>query len=538
MERIKCLEKALQTRLEKAQSQEEFRELEKPRREAEILKEDELPRLLTNAACEGKIILHGEEISLDGKKKFPEISNHYMKELVEDLFTEYHHAAFRLEKDEHIGAILTWQGGQLPKIYSELKLIDDHGIILTDRTVASRILSEIRRRIDEGFENTGAAISDRFEAPPYGWDPRIVRLVLATLFRNGSVLVELHGKEYASPSEPGAAEAFINSRAFDKARFSLGEEITPEQREEARKIIAEVFGESTGHAIEEIDSSIKDIVKTHLEDCTRLSTIASTLSLPTAPSLASLQNALKMIDEAPTRSRQILTFLKEDTIKEIRSNIGILRKMVKFEKEKGIDSYKDIQYFAKNIAGHLIITGAASQDEVDSLNSDLASKDLIDRWPEILSKFRTLREKYFSNYSSLHKERKEKVSLALASLKHTESKKKGEEKNIFSPLTSLLCKIEGMIKEGGEMYVCNHCKTQLSELKFQLEVIENRKGEIKRKLDSILRPQEKEAKGFKESKEIKSSEDMRELTDRMLESAEKAIAKGKNVRVDVKLEVK
>ena len=117
----------------------------------ENLREDELPRLFKNSVTEGKIFFRGEETVLDRKKSLQEIFNMNMKELVENLFTEYSNAAFRLKNDSDIGKILDWQGGTLPSIYKDLQLVGDKGI-LTDRPAASRILSEITKRDKEGLE--------------------------------------------------------------------------------------------------------------------------------------------------------------------------------------------------------------------------------------------------------------------------------------------------------------------------------------------------------------------------------------------------
>jgi len=96
-------------------------------------------------------------------------------------------------ENELIRKILGWTGSPLPSVFRDLELIDDKNEILTDRPVASQILSQVRQRDDRN--NTGQDISAFFEEPPYGWDPRVIRLVLATLF------LEWHNKTWSSMVE-------------------------------------------------------------------------------------------------------------------------------------------------------------------------------------------------------------------------------------------------------------------------------------------------------------------------------------------------
>lgn len=541
LEKVVKLGKALAEKQRSSQSDEEHKSLEKFRNEMENLKDIELPRLLKKSAKEGSIIFKGDETSLAGDKKVKEIFNQNMKVLVENLFTLYSPAAFRLKKDELIGTILIWQGGTLPEIYKELGLVDEQENILTNRTVASYILSEVRKRSDEGLDNNGAELGSFFDSPPYGWDTRIVRLVLATLFRNGSIRVTLDGKDYYSVSEPGSKDAFINSKSFNRAIFSLGEEISPEQRNKARELIAKIFGESTGQTIEDVNDSLKEIIKTNLDDCERLKNTSSTLNLPTTSSLMSLYVALRQIEDAPTKSRRIITFLDKDINQEISENLNVLRNMINFEDR--LDDYQNRRYFADNVVFQLNKINIISEKDVNSLKNDLSSADFYDRWPEIITKSEKLLKTYESKYSELHKKRNKNVLTALNSLKNHDALEildENEINRIFFNLNQLKCSNEGLSEINEKPYRCLQCNSELSEINLHLETIETRKIEIKRKLDEIIRESstaepEYELE-FKKSKEIKSVGELQEIIEMMQNVVEKAEKAGKKVKANIEIE--
>ena len=540
LERAKSIEKALKEYGLKAPSSDELETLDKYRRELDTLKNDDLPKFLTDAATLGTIIYQGQETALDGRKSFQEVFNEQMRDLVEELFTEFSHAAFMVEKDAHIGSILSWEGGRLPKIYSDLQLVDDQGNILIDRPIAARVLTEVRKRVAEG-RNTGAELVEHFDSRPYGWDPRIVRLTLATLFKNGYIIVNLAGKEYLSPSETGSHEAFTNARLFNKARFLPGEEVTPEQRNLASQLISSIFGERGGKTIEEIDGVLSSVVASRLEQCKRLHTVSSTMILPVVRQLEALLKALNEISGAVTRSRRILNFIDEKRQATFKAQVPLLAKLLKFETDGNLPTYRRIQRFAREIAPNLLDVAKDEKltDQSRRLRQGLEAQDFIDRWPSIVSDYETLRSKYATVYHEYHTRRRELVQKAVGSLKKHSviaALSDDQTKHILSPLLDLQCDIKEPKAGDTTDFVCDGCRSSLRDLSHHLEMIEGRRRNAGRKLDEILAKKEGvpiEVKGF--SEEIDSMEKIPLVAGRVEEVSEKAVKQGKRVKVDVKV---
>jgi len=463
-----------------------------------------------------------------------------MRELAEELFTEFSHAAFVVEKDAHIGSILSWEGGRLPKIYSDLQLVDDQDNILIDRPVASRVLTEVRRRVAEG-KNTGAELVEHFDWRPYGWDPRIVRLTLATLFKNGSIIVNLAGKEFLSPTETGSHEALTNARLFNKARFLPGEEVAPEQRNLASQLISSIFGERGGNTIEEIDAALSSIVASRLEQCKRLHTLAGTIYLPIVGQLEDLLKALKEISEAATRSRRILNFIEKKRQATLNAQVPSLAKLLKFETDGNLPAYRRIRSFAREIAP--VLLDVAKDEKMaakfQSLRQGLEAQDFIDRWPSIVSDYETLRGKYATVYHEYHARRTEMVQKAVESLKeHPAIKALSEDqtKQILSQLLDLQCDAKEPKAGDSTDFVCDGCRSSLRDLSHHLEMVEGRRRNASAKLDQILAKKKGvpvEVKGF--SEEIDSVEKIPLVAGRLEEVSEKAVKQGKRVKVDVKV---
>jgi biotin operon repressor len=540
LERAKSIEKALKEYGLKAPSSDELKTLDKYRRELDVLKNDDLPKFLVDASSSGTIVYQGQETVLDGKKNLQEVFNAQMRDLAEELFTEFSHAAFPIEKDAHIGSILTWTGGRLPKVYSDLQLVDDQDNILIDRPVASRVFTETRKRSPEG-KNTGAELVEHFDSRPYGWDPRIVRLTLATLFKNGSIIVNLAGKEFLSPTETGSHEAFTNARLFNKARFLPGEEVTPEQRNLASQLISSIFGERGGKTIEEVDAALSSIVASRLEQCKRLHTLAGTINLPIVGQLEDLWKVLNEISDAATRSRRILNFIEKKRQATLSAQVPSLAKLLKFETDGNLSAYRRIRSFAREIAPVLLDVAEDHKmaAKSQSLRQGLEAQDFIERWPSIVSDYETLRGKYATAYHKYHARRTEMVQKAVESLKeHPAIKALSEDqtKQILSPLLDLQCDVKEPKAGDSTDFVCDGCSSSLRDLSHHLEMVEGRRRNASAKLGQILAKKKGvpvEVKGF--SEEIDSVEKIPLVAGQLEEVSEKALKQGKRVKVDVKV---
>jgi len=224
--------------IERARTPQELGELESYRREVANLKE-ELPRLLESDLKAGTVLFYGTREELSGQEPITDIFQRWMSELTKEKFTRFDEAAVNVPKDEIIGAILKWRGGHLPPVYKDLKLIDSQQrSIISSGPVAHAILTEVKKR----GEATGREIAEYFDSPPYGWDERVVRTVLAALFKSGNI-----------QADPALESSFVSGRNFRSAVFSVGVAPTREEKARVRKIISEKFGVDAGITTEQTE---------------------------------------------------------------------------------------------------------------------------------------------------------------------------------------------------------------------------------------------------------------------------------------------
>ncbi|MHA1381213.1 MAG: hypothetical protein ACTSRG_22840, partial [Candidatus Helarchaeota archaeon] len=476
-----------------------------------------------------------------------EIFNQYMKELADELFTEFHHAAFNLGKDDKkkILSILTWRGEDLPQIYKDLQIVDEKGNILINRAVLSKILSEVNRR-EDSKNNKGSDIANFFDAPPHGWDSRIVRLGLVALFKNGSIRVIYGGKEYTSPTEKGCHDAFGNAREFNKAIFLPGEIVTPQQRDEASQLVSEIFGINAGQNIEQIADAIDEILNATRPDCERLKTICIALDLPIKSELKDLSERLGEISKISARTSKILAFINEDRIEIIRKHIPTLRKFREFEQNKNIDKYKEIESFIKDVGPQLksVLKDDQSSNEyqktIENLKNNLNSNQFLNIWDTIITEYQKLNSCYVKVYKETHKNRNGKVQDHLSQIHITLNPltlPSKDNEQLLSPLESLKCVCTNLESIKESPFICSECKSSLKDINYHIEIIDKRSEEILNKIKEIsekIKTNKQEI--FKKTKFlIKDNESLAELTQNISNFSQKAIDKSKNVLVDLRM---
>ncbi|MBI3988924.1 MAG: hypothetical protein HY347_04840 [candidate division NC10 bacterium] len=511
--------------------------LERKLRQAEELKTTGLPELLQKTLERGILFYRGQRVTLDGRRTFREVFNENMKTLADDLFTAFELAAVKIERDEHIGTILPWQGGQLPAIYADLRLVDNQNRIRIEAPVTARILEALRHRAQRPPEDrTGKALTDHFEAPPFGWDPRIVRLGLAVLFKNGSIAVHLDGQDYDSPANPASHRAITDTRAFTRARFELAQEVSPQDRDRASRLLTQIFGVRGGNLLEEIETALVQVVEVRATAARELRIRAEEQGLPVANALQELEEALAAIRRETNRSRRILAFLGKAGVLEQR--VPLLVKLQTFDEQRGFKTYVRRRAFAFEVAPSWVQGNTQLEEQLVRLQQNLQAEDFLERWDTITTDYRTLIGQYQATYTEAHRQRGEAVQRTIRQVETHPAWSKIEpakREALLRPLNALACAGSGTL--AGEEVRCGQCQASFGDLRHALELIEPRQVAIERQLDEIPLPGGVRVEGYEDRRTLRSLEDVDAMARKLKDTARQAAAQGKALNVTLKVEV-
>lgn len=534
LERAVCTEKVLgeykpTTRADKIV-------VEEQRAGLRLLKEDELPRIFERALGGGVIVYRGEDAHLDGRKSIQEVFKACVEQAVKQVFTEFDIFAYRLQRDpQDILAILKWRGGSLPSIYRDLQLVDEKDNILTNRPATSRVIEYLR---SQGADRRyGSAILEHFTSPPYGADTGTIRLILATLFRNGSLVVVSGGKQYTSATQAESHQIFVNPRMFNRGLFEIGEEtITPQQRDLALKLLSDLFGRKAGPVIDEIDSVISSEVDKRLQECSSLLSKAELIGLPSTPILQKLEASLNQM-KADTRIRRVLNFIqclgKKEEVEEFKSQLKVLRKLKDFD----LHEYQLISRFSREVAPQLVSLFPEDSEIVNPVNSlrhSLGAEDFLDRWGSIITAFEGLKKRYERAYHEQHKKTHELIQQAIKWVKEHKAFQKlpdDRKREYLRPLSEIDCPVDEPHLD--DRLTCEKCGSTLERLSLHINMVDRRRLDIESNLDKLVEKEEP-VSGFKET--IRDTSQILPIVKKVEDTARKAVSKGKSVKVDVEVD--
>lgn len=425
------------------------------RREALDNRQVRLPGLLERAFGAGTIFIAGTESRPEGSQLAAGISS-ALRQVAQNLFTEF--LDVPIERDEDCSKVLGWRPGvPLPPVYSELGLVGGGGVN-PGCQVASRVFGELARRQQQGLECTGGALAEYFKKQPYGWDPRLVRLTLAALLKNGNICVLIGNRELTNPLDNQVKDAFGNSRQFRATTFKI---LPPVDWRAARELFVELTGEGAGDTFEEVSEKVKQLAGEWNARARQLADRIRDLGLPAgyAQVCLAVERALQAVVRCADPNARLRAFLDEETA--LRQNVPLFRRLADFEEEFG--RYRQLDLFARAAAGW------AREDLSTELKSrwqafsdGLVASDLLDRWNEIWAAYGVLKAAFQGDYHRRHENFRFAAQRAVAVLREHPAfpDEEGEAEELLRPVQGLIC--EGRAE--GEDLLCPLCRRGYAEL--------------------------------------------------------------------------
>jgi hypothetical protein len=378
--------------------------LREQEQERERLRHVTLPNELRSLFGQATMIAAGERRDLNATTWKEDVDG-ALEDRAEELFFEFTPGAASV-RDEDVGKILSWQGGALPACYRELQVVDDDAIRL-DSPLLARVLGEVKRRADAHEPLTGEALAGYFDAPPYGWDERIVRLALASLLREAAIEIRTAEGVLRSYREPRAARAVTDRRAFRPAQFQPAEVLSSDDRKRAADLLAQWFDELRDTP-EQLDQSFQEKLAEARSNAQQLTSRLDAGRLGGGPTLRQLTASIQGVLDQPTATARLRRVLDKAT--ELEGGLRLLRKLLELDQAGGLDKAAQIATFATALSG-------VDNERSHKLGSLLAADDLPSVWQELLELYEATRTSFAQRYGTVHAEVRERASAVAEELR-------------------------------------------------------------------------------------------------------------------------
>ena len=452
--------------------------------EYETNKNDKIPRLLEAVFRKGIIYVNGVKYKpTDGDiRKTIETR---LKPIADNLYSEF--VDVRL-KDEDCAKILNWQPGtKVPDEYVDLGIIVNNSLNVSSK-IPSLVLKKIEHRRNYGLSRTGKDLISDFEKPPYGWDPKIVRLAVATLFKAGKISVLWNNREYTTAS-PELFRLFSKISEFNKASFDLLPEV---DWRKASELISTIFGEVGGDTFEKTAEKVDEVARYWSGIAKTLKVRVSDNELPKSIQ-SSISEFLKDIDEivrAEDPNTKLRRFIERE--ESLKRNFKTVKKLQQFD----FDSFRKVKKFAENLAALLELLEFSDElkRHFDSLMKIISSEEIVDRFDDVLTNYSILLEEVEKRYERAHSVFAEGVRMAIEEIKKHNAFKiePNEAKKRLEKLHGFICDQLDFDETSLRCRNCGRLFTALNEA-----IIEKTKKDVIKDLDLLLPKKEEEEEKYK-----------------------------------------
>jgi hypothetical protein len=464
-------------------SQEEERILYQKQKDLDITR-GRIQTQLRQSLLNGAIIYDGEVREMEGRtSQLATIFSREVSEIIPHVYTRFEPAAVRVD-EKSIDRVLTVQDTQLPDIEPELNLFDDAYRLNRHAPVVNELLEELRLRARAGDPCDGKTLSDFFEGVPYGWDPILVRIVLAALFRAGIVSLKHELKPYHDFKVGRAQELLTKALNFRKTDFVYDpqEGLTPAERKQAQKAIDRIFHRHEPDTVNIMATALEEELEKLRDQNAQQRILTQERELPVKPILQQGQIAIQAILDVSQPDRRLKEFLKQtSTLKELRDYQGRLQAFIEAGRPA---EYRQARTLRRAVVRAQQVAPELAGKEVKGWLREMQAiedqREIVEKWATFYGNMQPLLKRYQAAYETQHQRRH-------GAYAQVQSELEGLSIDAQS-LGDKLC--EGPIGWSLDGLTCTSCGTGLETLYYQIQSA----SEEKARLIALHAPAEDEEK--------------------------------------------
>lgn len=404
--------------------------------------------------------------------------------------------------------------------------------------VAKEILDYIRREHSYGNKVTGKSLVDHFHGIGYGWEPDMVRLVMAVLLRAGSIEVTHQGRRFRNYQDPNSRAPFTAIPAFRAASFAPRESIDLKTLTSAVRYLEEL----TGEEVEIEESAIAAVFKKLADDELKLLLpIAATVqanNLPVGELLEEYRQTLTGVQAAGSDDCVRILAGEGKSFKETRDRVRRIREAVS---NPSLVTIRHARTVARNMWPLFEARGlyADLRTEAEKLQSLLTSQSFFEELGNISKLSQQIGTAYRAFYAELHERRTAAFAQAVEEIKgraewsQLEALSEDTRRTILAPLTARAC---DKLDEPEGATECQNCRASIGEMESDLAALSGLKAQALAQVRKFTAPVETDrtrithvnlADFFSEA--LDSEKSVNEAVERLREHLLKLIAEGAKI---------
>lgn len=359
--------------------------------------------------------------------------------------------------------------------------------------IAKEVMDYLNYEHSYGNKVTGKSLEDHFQGIGYGWDRDILRLVLATLLRAGSIEIIHQGRRLRNYQDPQCRAAVENNTFFRAASFAPRKSIELKTLTTAVQYFEDITGTEVDVEESAIASALKKLAETEAKNVAEILAIARANQLPIVALLEEYYKTLENI--VASASDDCVRFLTDEgkAFKDMRNKVRQMRLALD---GNGLATFNTGRMAILQIWPILLQRGELSYHQVvDELQALIASEQFFEQLERIADLSQQIVAAYQTLYLALHEQRASRFNEAIADIEKLSewNELPADAQDIeMKPLTSHACKEQGASSTISilptDAISCQFCGATLGQMDSDLAALEVYKRQVIARIQELTVP--------------------------------------------------
>jgi len=334
--------------------------------------------------------------------------------------------------------------------------------------IAKEVLDYLVSEHSYGNKETrmGKALQRRFGGVGYGWDRDMLCLVLAVLFRAGSIEVSHGGQKFDSYTDPRCRPSFTKAPAF---RSSLFTPVNPPDLKTLTRAVESYEG-LTGDTVDveknAIAHALKGFAGEEMKQVLPVQAQVQAHRLPLVETVRDYQDSLTAIESGT--AEDCVNILSGGGV-SLKQSHDRVRKIAQCLDDKGLATIRLARAAAGAMWSQLEARGHTElADRVETLRDLLTSEAFFESMTGIGDAAQGIASAYSTLYGEHHQGRTDQFQTSIEKLKgrpEWNDVPENMREPVLAPLAHRCCS-EIDLPEGG--LVCQNCQANLSQMESDL----------------------------------------------------------------------
>jgi hypothetical protein len=343
---------------------------------------------------------------------------------------------------------------------------------------------------EHGYGNkesrTGKVLEKKFGGIGYGWDRDMLRLILAVLFRAGSIEITHGGEKFDDYKDPRSRTPLVNNTAFKSALFTPVKPIDLPTLKRAVESYEDLTGGTVDMDKAAIAEALKAFAAGEIKRVLPVEAQAKAHGVPVLGTVGDYRESLATIESGS--ADDCVTILAGGGV-SLKQGHDRVRKIADCLDEKGLATLRNARRAVGEVWNLLDPEARAQlQPKANAVRELLSTEALLDSLSSIQRSSREILGTYRTQYESRHADRTEQFRVAIEKIKGRDewtAVPEAMREPVLAPLQSRCCD-DPKLPDGS--LACESCRAGLSQMESDVAALGGLIAQVVAQVQKLITP--------------------------------------------------